>query len=339
MKSNLFFGFYFGIGDFISAVPLLRHLAKQQDRYKIYVAISAQNQALVPLLDLKNVEFLTFSLFALTNIKKLFKFIRELKKLPLDTVVVSPHALAHDTSWKIPLLLRYLKLVNHKLTIIGAASDKNSWVYDKRISIDRAIPIMEREIRLAKLAGLVSEAQQVERNNIFQLPSHEPQQRQDYIVIHPGATKAINRWREQQYFLLCKKILQTYPEIVIKFVALPHELEPLKELINLPGVEFFTGTIVDAVASVAQAKLTITVDSGFAHIASALGVPHIAVYGPKDPMYVKPIYPNTRVCYKPVFACQPCNRTFCRMGYNYCMDSVTYEDICSKIEEAIIFVK
>ena len=61
---EILLGFYYGIGDFISAAPLMSHLAKRE-KYQILAEIGSLNFLQIPLLDLVTIAFISFNLFSL----------------------------------------------------------------------------------------------------------------------------------------------------------------------------------------------------------------------------------------------------------------------------------
>ncbi|MBI5598482.1 MAG: glycosyltransferase family 9 protein [Deltaproteobacteria bacterium] len=70
------------------------------------------------------------------------------------------------------------------------------------------------------------------------------------------------------------------------------------------------------------ARLVVSCDSGSMHLASAVGAPVVAVFGPTDPRYTGPFGKNSLVVTAPV-DCSPCRKRNC--GDMKCMARVTPE--------------
>jgi heptosyltransferase-2 len=80
----------------------------------------------------------------------------------------------------------------------------------------------------------------------------------------------------------------------------------------------------------AACELFLTNDSGAMHIASALGVPTIAVFGATDDAATGPTGPNARVVRQPV-ECSPCLLRECPIDHR-CMSRVSADRV---VKEAL----
>jgi heptosyltransferase-2 len=80
-----------------------------------------------------------------------------------------------------------------------------------------------------------------------------------------------------------------------------------------------------AVALIASCDLFLTNDSGLMHVASALEVPTVAVFGSTDPTATGPLGSRSRVVRNPV-SCAPCLRPVCPEDYR-CLRGVSVDDV------------
>ena len=76
----------------------------------------------------------------------------------------------------------------------------------------------------------------------------------------------------------------------------------------------------------AAMQLAITNDSGPMHIAAALGIPVLALFGPTDPARTGP-YGGGHTVFKGRMQCQPCYRRHCRFGENPCLNAIMPEQV------------
>ncbi len=79
--------------------------------------------------------------------------------------------------------------------------------------------------------------------------------------------------------------------------------------------------IVDLAALLAGSRAVIANDTGAAHLAGALGVRTLVLFGPTDPLRTKPLGPNVRIASVATF-CQPCMSPTCPLDHR-CMNGLT----------------
>jgi heptosyltransferase-2 len=71
-------------------------------------------------------------------------------------------------------------------------------------------------------------------------------------------------------------------------------------------------------------------DSGCMHLAGALGIPTLAIFGSTDPNRTGPMGPKTRVIYRKL-ECSPCLARTCRFGHYNCLTQIEPPEIADAI--------
>lgn len=84
--------------------------------------------------------------------------------------------------------------------------------------------------------------------------------------------------------------------------------------------------LIDVVDLIAQAKLAISNDSGLMHIAAAVGVPLVAVYGATSPDYTPPMSKRAVTLWKGI-ECSPCYKRVCRYGHYRCLTEIPAAEV------------
>src|SRR5437016_5683883 len=92
---------------------------------------------------------------------------------------------------------------------------------------------------------------------------------------------------------------------------------------NLAG----STTLAEFIELAAACRVFLTNDSGAMHIASALGVPTVAIFGATDDATTGPTGPLARVVREPV-ECSPCLLRECPIDHR-CMTRVSAERVAS----------
>lgn len=99
-----------------------------------------------------------------------------------------------------------------------------------------------------------------------------------------------------------------------------------------------TGSILELAALYQHCDLVIGSDTGPLHLAAALGVPVVGLYGPKDPAIYAPWDARTgaaaAVVFKPVY-CSPCNAHRCANGTVICMPAISVDDVVAAAQGSI----
>jgi heptosyltransferase-2 len=102
----------------------------------------------------------------------------------------------------------------------------------------------------------------------------------------------------------------------------PGEAGRIANLIGRSDVRALIGTL-------ARARLVVANDSGAAHIAAALGVPTLTIFGPTDERVSAPIGPGAAISHD-VF-CRPCMLRDCPIDHR-CMKRITADTVFARAE-------
>ncbi|MDX9818335.1 MAG: lipopolysaccharide heptosyltransferase II [Desulfococcus multivorans] len=163
------------------------------------------------------------------------------------------------------------------------------------------------------------------------------------IGLNPGAAfGGAKRWPGERFVELGRRIAAHYPALPIAVFGGPGETalgdgiqrDIGGSCINLAG----RTTLREAVALIERCRVFITNDSGLMHVADALDIPLVAIFGPTDPTTTSPSGPCSRMVRVPV-PCSPCMMPECPIADGLerhgCMQAVTVERVLS---EAVPFL-
>ena len=91
----------------------------------------------------------------------------------------------------------------------------------------------------------------------------------------------------------------------------------------------------ETIALISRLSVLVTNDSGLMHVAGALGIPFVAVFGPTHPdLGFAPGYPSGGIVHAGV-DCSPCSihgQSPCRKVKRVCMDEITREMVMEHID-------
>jgi lipopolysaccharide heptosyltransferase I len=157
----------------------------------------------------------------------------------------------------------------------------------------------------------------------------------NYAVIVPGAARENKRWPVEQFAQVADKIASQFALSVVA-VGSSAELgcaEGLQHAANAPIANLVGKTnLGELVELLRQARLVVSNDTGPGHIAAALGVPMVMIFGPTNPARVCPY--NRPEC---VVAVEPDGRGMKADSYDprHGIRHITVEQVFEKLCEQI----
>jgi heptosyltransferase-2 len=149
------------------------------------------------------------------------------------------------------------------------------------------------------------------------------------VGLHPGASFGpAKRWLPERYAALADRLIGALHADVLIFGSLAER--PLAETIaramqHTPTVVAGETTLRQMMALLARCHLAVTNDSGPMHVAAALGLPLVAVFGSTDERSTGPVGSRTRVAKRAV-PCSPCGLRVCPIDFR-CMQGLSVDEV------------
>jgi len=157
-----------------------------------------------------------------------------------------------------------------------------------------------------------------------------------YIVLAPGAAYGpAKMWPKEYYKILAEKLVRFGFGVVITGGKAEVELgKYLSE--GISGVYDLCGkTDLTQVAGIFfLAEAVVSNDSGLMHLASALKIPQIAIFGSTDPFATGPLNPKAKVL-KINLSCSPCFKRTCKFGHYRCLREISPEEVFATLLKLI----
>ena len=99
-----------------------------------------------------------------------------------------------------------------------------------------------------------------------------------------------------------------------------------KRVVNLCG----STRLEDVVDLLALAETAVTNDSGLMHIAAAVGIKMVAIYGSSTPDYTPPLSDKAEIAYLRL-ECSPCFERECPLKHLNCLNQITVDDVLRRV--------
>ena len=87
----------------------------------------------------------------------------------------------------------------------------------------------------------------------------------------------------------------------------------------------------DSIDLLSVCKSAVTNDSGLMHIAAAVDIPLLAIYGSSTPDYTPPLTNKAKIQYLGL-ECSPCFKRECPLGHTNCLKNITVDSVFKNID-------
>lgn len=241
--------------------------------------------------------FISAFLFRLSGIKNLTGYSRDLRGFLLKNKIRFPESGVHQRDF-------YMELVK---TFTGK-NVKDNYSDKPEISKKEKESVIER------------------------LSEKGVEQGKKFIGISPmAAYGTAKQWPADKFAELIKKIKKGIGDSEILLFGSPGEKESISKIGEISGEKIFeisdTFSLREAISVISMCRIFISNDSGLLHIASALDIPAIGIFGPTFPGKTAPLKKDIRIIYKSV-DCSPCKHRVCPVDHR-CMELIKTGDVYS----------
>ncbi|NPA39375.1 MAG: glycosyltransferase family 9 protein [Thermodesulfobacteria bacterium] len=318
------------LGDVVQTLPSLSLFKKCLPSAEIDWVVDERNAGILKGHPLIN-KVIVFSKTYLKSFKSVREFLRNLREKSYDFVLDYQGLLK---SGIITGFARGKKKVGFK------NSRELSWIfydtklppYDPEMHAVKRYLVLTKEV--LKMCGVEVEVGEIP-DVVWQEEFLKPRIWEgDYIVVVPGARWKTKLWELDYWEEFIKLFKAEFPEIKVVISGSKSEIEIKKwaEYLEkgLKGVKSFVGRVdlKGLVNLLAYSKVVVTVDTGPMHIASALKVPIVALFGPTSERRTGPWSPIQRVITSKV-PCRPCFKKECKE--KVCMKKIKPKEVFKEV--------
>ncbi|MFQ5739790.1 MAG: lipopolysaccharide heptosyltransferase II [Acidobacteriota bacterium] len=157
------------------------------------------------------------------------------------------------------------------------------------------------------------------------------------VLINPGAIFGpAKRWFLDRYGLLADRLMES-EKVEVLIIGSPGELGLAHEIANsmrrCPYILTGKTNLASLMGLLASCDLLITNDSGPMHLAAALDVPQVALFGSTDEIATGPLSTRAHVIHKHV-RCSPCLLRECPIDVR-CFDRISVEEVLQTAREVL----
>ena len=155
------------------------------------------------------------------------------------------------------------------------------------------------------------------------------QRSQSIVILQPGARYWFKAWPPERFAELADRLTSQYGCQVL--IGGSHQdidlAEQIRQMAKSSPINAAGCTTIKQFAAIAKkSALFVGSDSGAMHIASAVGTPVVALFGPSSPVEWGPRGGAAEVIYKGL-DCRACFHPTCQRGEQNCMRLITIDEV------------
>ncbi len=306
-----------GIGDLLNSTPAIALLRKNYPTAEITVLARPLNAPLLignPDVDKSLVFDRHGEHRQLSNRLRFFQNLRsERFQLAVAMQTASFPHLTTFLSGATYRLGRYQKRFKSTLTHVSRGKYKKGETHE----VDRNLELVKLICQGEGSRDLVFNLSSEEKEDAHNLLSSWNIDQDTYTIgIHPGGSSFDKRWPEKQYAELADKLVHNYDAAVLILCG-PDELalaKNIQEIMQSESIVYTPKTIRELGSLFSHCNLVVCNDSGPMHIAAALDVPTVAIFGPTDHVAWYPMSEKATIVRRDM-PCWPCSAHKCKIGW------------------------
>jgi heptosyltransferase I len=156
---------------------------------------------------------------------------------------------------------------------------------------------------------------------------------ENFVLINPGGGWVTKLWDEDKFAQLIDLIYNDLhiPSLILWGPGERHLADKIMRKCITPAMVSFSTNLSELIALVSKSRLMVSGDSGPLHLASALGIPVVGLYGPTDPLRNGPWNPHDSTC-TIRYECSPCYLRVCPIGIQ-CMKKMEVPQVLDSVKK------
>ncbi|HEX6085650.1 MAG TPA: lipopolysaccharide heptosyltransferase II [Thermoanaerobaculia bacterium] len=147
------------------------------------------------------------------------------------------------------------------------------------------------------------------------------------IGIHAGGLYGrAKHWGDERYVDAIRRLrLEGFDVVLLTSPGERAQAERIATTCNGVPMVGHDGDVLELAAAMSHCAAILTNDSGPLHVAAALAVPSVSIFGPTDPE--RTTIPGATRVIRQRLSCQPCYQRECPLGHHRCMADVSVDEV------------
>ncbi len=156
-------------------------------------------------------------------------------------------------------------------------------------------------------------------------------------LIHPAAAFATKQWAPEKFGRVVDHLADRgFIGVVITAPKEAHVAIQLEQSSSARLIRFTDLSLPEVTALASRARLFVGNDSGIAHIAAAVGLPSVVIFGSSNTAHWSPWATAAAEVVKEELECQPCHGYYCeKFAQPECIMRVPFEKVISAVDRVL----
>jgi heptosyltransferase-2 len=159
-----------------------------------------------------------------------------------------------------------------------------------------------------------------------------------FIGVHPGAAYGeAKRWFPERFGTVLGRLQKSGRRVLL--LGGPGEeliAQQISMMMDRPPIDLVgKTTMAEALALISMCALFLSNDSGLMHVAAALNIPQVAVFGSTDPQKTAPLNKRAVIIHPEHVSCTPCFKRSCPEDLE-CMKAISVDEVATAAEQLLM---
>lgn len=155
------------------------------------------------------------------------------------------------------------------------------------------------------------------------------------LMINPKTSWSSKNWDNENFAKLIDLLAPDIQILLCGSIQDKNDADKITALCHRPLFDAVGKTsLLELAALIYRTDLLLTGDTGALHIATALQIPTISLWGPTRPEQYGPLVPN-HIVIRSTHSCVACHKTKCPKGKNDCLQTIRAELVAEKINSIL----
>jgi heptosyltransferase II len=208
-------------------------------------------------------------------------------------------------------------MVEHYLVLSQLLKD------DESIPLDKFVPKLNVSGAAKQQVGQKLQDANINRDSIY--------------AICPGAEYGPSkRWPTEYFAVLAQQLIKQNSNNQIILLGGKNDYSLAQEITSQSklgsNIHNWCGntSLDEAIALIDMSKAVVSNDSGLMHIAAALQIPQVAIFGSSDPAHTPPLSDRAKIMWLNM-SCSPCHKRVCPLGHLRCLKDILPEQVLATL--------